>query len=392
MTLLAPRSATSTVFLIHGIMVGTWVAQIPWVQANLKITNTELGLALLFIAVGAVVAMTVAGQALTRISSRRMVRSAALVCIVVFPLALVSPSWLTLALSLFAFGATNGAMDVSMNAHGIGVERALGKPIMSSLHGFWSLGTLVGATLVAISIAGGMDPRVEVIVLAAALWLLAFFVTGRIGSVERPADAAPTRISLPSRAVLPLGILAIALAFLEGGVSDWGGIYLGRTLGAEPGLAAAAFAAFALGMTVGRLSGDIVNQRIGAGRLLRGGAALAGLTIGGLLLVGVPAVALFGLVLAGVGVANGLPLLFSAAGRIPPSAPSLSAVFTMGYGGFLFGPPIMGFVADHVGLPGALSLLVVMAAAVAVFAGRAPGVEGVSAHEPLRDPVGMTIP
>ena len=391
MSLLTPRWATSTVFFIHGTLVGTWLAQIPWVQGNLKASNTELGVALLFTAVGALIAMPITGQWLTRVPSRRMVRVTTLLFVPILALPLLAPTLLLLALSLLLFGALNGAMDVSMNSHGIGVERALGRPIMSSLHGFWSMGALVGAATVAVTTGLGVDPLTESLGLIVVLWLVAVVATSRIGSVARPADATTTRIQLPSRAVLPLGLLAMALALIEGGIGDWAGIYMRKTLDAGPGLAAAGFTAFALGMTVGRLSGDILNRRLGPGRLLQSGAALAAALLGVLLLAGQPYVAIVGFVLVGLGVANGLPLLFSAGGRIPPSGPSLSAVFTVAYAGFLVGPPVIGFLSDRIGLTGALACLAVLSAVVAFAVRRAPGVEGASVQDVFADPVAASI-
>ena len=209
--------------------------------------------------------------------------------------------------------------------------------------------------------------------------------------MPRPADATTTRIQLPSRAVLPLGLLAMALALVEGGIGDWAGIYMRRTLDAGPGLAAAGFTAFALGMTVGRLSGDVLNRRLGPGSCSRPGprsprccwacccwrashmsrssasswSASVSRTV--------------------------CRLLFSAGGRIPPSGPSLSAVFTVAYAGFLVGPPVIGFLSDRIGLTGALACLAVLSAIVAVAVRRAPGVEGASVQDVFADPVAASI-
>lgn len=371
--------------------MGTWLAQIPWVQTNLKASNTELGVALLFTAVGALVAMPITGQWLTRVPSRRMVRATSLLFVPVLVLPLLAPTLPLLALSLLLFGALNGSMDVSMNSHGIGVERALGRPIMSSLHGFWSMGSLLGAATVAVTTGLGVDPLTESLCLIVALWLLAITATARIGSVPRPADAPTTRIQLPSRAVLPLGLLAMALALIEGGIGDWAGIYMRRTLDAAPGLSAAGFTAFALGMTIGRLSGDVLNRRLGPGRLLQSGAALAAVLLGVLLVAGQPYVALVGFTMVGLGVANGLPLLFSAGGRIPPSGPSLSAVFTVAYAGFLVGPPVIGLLSDRIGLTGALGCLAILSGIVALGVRRAPGVEGASVQDVFADPVASSV-
>ena len=379
-----PRLATALLFFVNGAIFGTWAANIPWLQANLGATKTELGFALLCIALGALVAMPLTGQLLTRVPSARMVTVTALLYPLILPLPLLAPSPLVLAAVLCLFGALNGSMDVSMNAHGVGVEQRYGRPILSSLHAGWSIGSLTGALGVAIATAAGVDPRAQAVVVAVLLWLLSLGASRQLGpSAEHPEPTG--RLALPSRAVVPIGMLAVAAAVIEGGLADWSGIYLRGDLGAEPGLAAAGFAAFSLGMAFGRLTGDEANRRVGPVRLVTIGMATVAVSVGVALLVGQIPVAIVALAVAGVGIANALPLLFSAAGRIPPSGPSLSAVFTVGYAGFLFGPPIIGSVADHIGLPSSLAGLAIVAAlATALVPGafRAPAVSAPASVNP----------
>jgi fucose permease len=173
--------------------------------------------------------------------------------------------------------------------------------------------------------------------------------------------------------VLLLAFLCFLIMLTEGAMADWGGVYLRGDLGADAGLAALAFAAFAAGMTAGRLTGDWINHRIGATRLLRGGSALAAIAIGTVLLVAQPGVALAGLFLVGAGVANGVPLLFSAAGQggVEVSGPGIAAVSSMGSIGFLVGPPLIGFLAEWTSLPLALATLCLATGAVTLLATRA---------------------
>jgi len=182
------------------------------------------------------------------------------------------------------------------------------------------------------------------------------------------------RFQLPSRAVVLMAVLCFLTMVTEGAMADWGGVYLRGDLGASAGVAAAAFAAFAAGMTIGRVTGDWINERIGPTRLLQGGSALAAIALGTLLVLASPIVALAGLVLVGVGVANGVPLLFSAAGGggVETSGPSIAAVSSMGSLGFLVGPPFIGFLAEATSLPLALTSLCAATAAVAVLASRIP--------------------
>jgi fucose permease len=173
----------------------------------------------------------------------------------------------------------------------------------------------------------------------------------------------------------------------EGSIDDWSGIYLRHTTGASPAAAALAFTGFSLGMAIARLGGDVVNARFGAGRLLRTGTALVAIALGGVLLIGELVPAVIGFTLCGLGIANAVPLLFSAAGRIDPPGHSLAAVFTLGYTGFVVGPPFIGVVSDQVGLAPTLGVLVLAAVTLTVLGGRAIG----SGNAASRTPAGVGL-
>ncbi|MGZ4379838.1 MAG: MFS transporter [Gaiellaceae bacterium] len=367
---MTPRIATFSVFAVNGAMMGTWVAHIPWLQDHLGISKATLGLCLLCMAAGALVSMPLTGHILDRRSSASVTRAATLIFCLMLPLPLLATSPYTLGATLFVFGASGGAMDVAMNAHGVAVERVLQRPIMSSLHGGWSVGGFCSAALVAIAAAAGVDPRLESLVVGVGLWLAAFWITRRLGSASAQSKAGGS-FALPSRAVMLIGGLCFLVMMTEGGIADWSGIYLRHDAGASAAAAAMAFTGFSLGMAVARLGGDILNERLGAGRLLRGGMALVAIALGGVLLIGEAVPAVIGFALCGLGIANAVPLLFSAAGRLEPPGPSLVAAFTVGYTGFIVGPPVIGFLADQVGLPQTLALLVLAALAVCVLGGRA---------------------
>ena len=351
-------------------MIGTWIAHIPWLQEHLDISKTTVGLCLLCMAAGALVSMPLTGHVLDGRSSAAVTRAASLCFCLMLPLPLLATGPVMLGAILFVFGAANGAMDVAMNAHGVAVERELRKPIMSSLHGGWSLGGFVGAGLAAIAAAAGIDPRLESLLVGIALWMAALWVTGRLGSASTHSEAGGG-FALPSRAVMLIGGLCFLAMLAEGGIADWSGIYLRHDTGASAAAAALAFTGFSLGMAIARLGGDVLNERLGAGRLLRSGMALMAIALGGVLLIGETVPAVIGFTICGLGIANAVPLLFSAAGRLEPSSPSLAAAFTLGYTGFIVGPPVIGVLADHVGLPETLWLLVLAALAVSALGGRA---------------------
>jgi predicted MFS family arabinose efflux permease len=365
-----PRAATFSVFMINGAMIGTWVAHIPWLQDHLGISKATLGLCLLCMAAGALVSMPLTGYVLDRRPSASVTRAATLTFCLLLPLPLLATSPVMLAAILFVFGASNGVMDVGMNAHGVALERELPKPIMSSLHGGWSLGGFAAAGIVVIAATAGVDPRVESLFVAVALWLVGLWITGRLGSASTHSRTA-AGLAWPSRAVLLIGGLCFLAMMIEGGIADWSGIYLRHDAGASAAAAAMAFTGFSLGMAVARLGGDRLNERLGTGRLLRGGMALVAIALGVVLLVGETAPAVIGFAFCGLGIANAVPLLFSAAGRIEPASPSLAAAFTLGYTGFIVGPPLIGILSDEVGLPRTFLVLLAAALTVAALGGRA---------------------
>jgi hypothetical protein len=252
------------------------------------------------------------------------------------------------------------------------VERSLARPIMSSLHACWSFGGLAGAGAVAAAVALGVDPRLEGTVAAVVLWGVVTAATTRLGdaSVHAAGEQRAAGLALPSRAVTLIGLLCFLVMTTEGAVADWAGIYLTGT-GASHAMSAIGFAGFSLGMALARLGGDGLVGRYSRAKVLVGGATLAAASLAVVLLAGQAVVAVLGFVLVGVGVANAVPLLFSAAGRVPPSGPSLAAVFTIGYLGFILGPPVIGVLADATSLTAALGLVCGALVLVAAFGGRA---------------------
>jgi MFS family permease len=383
----SPRVATTGVFFVNGAVLGSWVAQIPWAQDRFDLSKSVMGLVLLATSIGVILALPVAGQLIVRHGSRRMVALGGALCCAALVPVLLMPAPALLAVSLFVLGAGSATMDVSMNAHGVAVEKARRRPIMSSLHAGWAFGGVFGAALAAAGTVVDADPRVVTTVAAAILGAVLVACVRRIGPGSAAEGEAAPGFTLPSRGVVLLAVLAFLLMITEGAMGDWGGIYLRHDTGAAAGVAALAFAAFAGGMTVGRVVGDAVTHRFGPLAVLRGGAVLTGVPLAALLLLGTPGTGLVGFFLVGLGVANGVPLMFSAAGRRSDTAPGpgIAAVSSMGSLGFLAGPPFMGIVADALSLPVALATLIVGAVAVFVLAERATG--GARAGAPAAEAV-----
>jgi HAD superfamily hydrolase (TIGR01509 family) len=369
------RWATTGVFFVNGAAIGTWVAQIPWIQERFELSESAIGLVILGMSLAVVAALPIAGQAVVRHGSERMTWVGGIATALAVNLAVLAPHPALVAAGLFVLGGASATMDVSMNSHGVGIERDVGRPIMSSLHAGWAFGGMAGAMFSALLAALAADPRVTV-ALASTLMLGALVASARRIGPGAPAEQenAP-RFTLPPRGVVLLAALCLVVMLTEGAMADWGGLYLRQDLGAEAAVAALAFAFFTGGMTVGRLFGDWVNHRAGAVTLLRLGALLTGAPLAALLLIGHPAAALAGLFVVGLGVSNGVPLMFSAAGRQPdtPPGPAIAAVSSMGSLGFLAGPPLIGFLAGAISLPWALASLILGAAAIFALARRAAG-------------------
>ena len=364
------RAAISAVFFINGAVFASWIAHIPVVKMQHAISDGGLGLVLLSTAAGSVLALPVAGWLIARWGSRVMTGAAALGFCLVLPLPVLSPNVAGLAVALALFGACNGTLDVSMNAQAVALEERSPRPIMSSLHGLWSLGGVGGAVAASGAMALGVDAIghvIGVVIVSAAAVGLA--LGGLLPAAPRTGNAAPV-FAKPAPALLGLGLVTFCGLLAEGAVGDWSAVYLHDALGSSPAAAAAGFAAFSLMMATGRFVGDRLSMVLGPSRLLRASGATATIGLGGALLVGKPGPAIVGFGLVGLGIANVIPVVFSAAGRVSgvPPATALAAVATTGYAGYLAGPPLIGLVAETTSLSLALGILVAVCAMIAVSA------------------------
>ena len=366
----AARLAVLTVFFVNGATIASWVPHIPLVQDKLELSDGLLGLALLGIAVGAVLSLTLSGWLIARFSSRTLVRVATVAFCVALPLPIFAPDFGLLIAALVFFGLCNGAMDVAMNTQAVIVETRYGKPIMSSFHGFFSLGGLTGAGLGGLALASGVSPPLHVIIAALVLGVVGVLVLGQLlPDPTEPTDEGPAFV-LPKGSLLGLGLLACVVFIGEGSMADWSAVYLRNVLGTGAGLAAAGFAAFSLMMALGRLSGDRLVGWLGPVATVRLGAAVAGTGLGISLLLRSPFAAVIGFGCVGLGLANLVPVLFSAAGRTPGVAPGtgIAAVATLGYLGWLAGPPVIGLLAELITLAGALGVVALALGLVVGFA------------------------
>jgi hypothetical protein len=377
-TLAAAQLAVATAFFANGTGLASWVPHIPMVQTRLDLTPGILGVILLAMAAGALVAMPLAGWMIPRVGSRAVLRAAVIVFFAALPLPILAPTGPSLFAALLLLGASNGAVDVAMNAQAVAFERQLGRPIMSTFHGLWSVGGLAGAAICALALHAGIAPIVHVLAAAAGLGTFALAASPEL--LPRAADVAShgPRFARPTGRLLALGGLAALALFAEGSIADWSAVYLRTSLATGPAVAALGFAAFSLAMAGGRLAGDSLVRHFGAARLVRAASALGALGLGAGLTLGHPLAALLGCACVGFGLANTVPILFRAAGQMPGISPGhgIAAMTTAGYCGFLAGPPVIGLTAEVVTLPGALAMV---AALLAVIAGAARLVDAPSA-------------
>jgi len=276
---------------------------------------------------------------------------------------------LTLFAALVLWGASASVLDVSMNVQGSVIEQRRDRPIMSSLHGLWSVGTMVGAALTALVAGLGISVRLHLLV-AAPLLLVAMLLAGRPFVTGDGGQAVRTALAWPRGPLLALAVLAFSAVGVEGGMYDWSGVYLRRMLDAPEVTAASAPTFFSAAMAVGRLGGDQLTMRFRAPLLARACALLAGLGVGAIILAHSAYVVFGGLIAVGLGLSILVPLIFSAAGRSTtmPAGTAIAAVAALGYGAFLIGPPTIGLAAELVTLRGAFVILLILAALIFVLA------------------------
>ena len=385
----AARWAIAAMFMANGFVMGAWAPQIPLLMPRHDVTESVLGLLILVLGLGAVSAMLFAGRLISVHGGRRVLSWFSLALIPVLPMVVFSPNLWVLALFMAVFGAMVGCMDVAMNAQAVEIERRLGRAIMSSSHGFWSLGGFIGGSVGSYIIAvwGSEVQSVATAVVVATLVLGAMpflMPDAPVAPVAVPQAAPRTRLFPKELHVWLLGFLALFSMVPEGAVLDWAAIYLQKELGADLFVSGLGFAFFAGAMAVMRFLGDTVRNRFGAVRTLRLSGLLGAAGMMGGALAPTDWVAIASFAVAGLGVANMVPILFSAAGNHPnlPSASAISIVTMVGYCGILVAPSSIGFLAEHLGFRptyAALSLLLVV---VAVLATQAVDADGAKALPP----------
>lgn len=385
------RVSISAMFLLNGAILGSWAPQIPLLLPRHGITESTLGLLIFGMGLGAMAAMGLSGRLTARYGSRVLVIATALACAVTLPAAVLAPTVATLALAMAAMGAGIAMMDVATNANAVELEGAADRAILSSTHGFWSVGGFLGGALGGPGIAALGSTGHALTVAALSLALVAL-TSARLSGAPA-TDTAPEADQFPGiwrqGWTIPLiGVMALLAFVPESAVLDWSALYLSADHGAGVSVSGMAFALFSASMAAMRFCGDAVRNQFGAVPLLRasGITAAAGLSLAALAPSAPVAVA--GFALTGIGLANIVPILFSAAGRQGGTNPgaAIAAVSFIGYGGMLMAPSLIGVTVGQVGFPAiflALSgLLLGIAALAPVVAPAGRGVRRLTAAIP----------
>jgi len=366
----AARIATWTYFGLNGFAVGMWVVHIPNIEHATKITHSTLGLLLLALGGAAFLGMQIAGPLVDRLGQRRLVPAAG----VLLGLSLFWPglahNWWTLGLALMGLGFANGSIDVGMNAQAVVVERGYPRPIMAAFHAMWSIGGAFAALIGAATLRADVPTEVT-LGLAGVLCVVVSLVASRflIEATTEEHEEQEDRAKPPAKLVWALGGLAFGLMLAEGVANDWAALHFRDILGTSVSTAAYAYGAFAVAMTVGRFLTDRVAAVVGPAAIVRYGAAMAAIGLTIVIVVPWVPVALFGWALFGLGLAGGVPQLFTAAGNLDPRAAGalMARVVGLGYVGLLAGPALIGGLAHW--MPLNIAFILPVALCVLTFFG-----------------------
>ncbi|MER6012229.1 MFS transporter [Streptomyces bluensis] len=363
------RIALTTFFALDGFIFAGWVVRIPAIKQQTGASASALGLALLGVSAGAVITMMLTGRLCRRFGSHPVTVFCGVLLSFSVALPPLTHSPLTLGAVLLVFGMAYGGINVAFNSAAVDLVRALGRPVMPSFHAAFSLGGMIGAGLGGL-VAGALSPTRHLLGLT-TIGLIVTVLAGRTLLRHRPptspenashTEPAPRRLDHRTRGlVITFGLIALCTAYGEGALADWSALHLEQDLDATPGVAAIGYSCFALAMTVGRLTGTKLLERLGQG----GTTAAVGMLLGAL----APSlwVALIGFVITGLGLANLFPVAIERAGALAgPDGVAIAS--TLGYGGMLLGPPAIGFMADWFSLPTALTSVAALAALATVIA------------------------
>ncbi|MEZ4776798.1 MAG: MFS transporter [Bacteroidia bacterium] len=365
--------STGLIFAINSILFSFWVTRLPYVKDKLQLSEGELGLILFFLPLGAIASMSVISRFIRKWGAGKVtIVSSAFFCIAMIVPVTAEYVWV-LAAGLFIGGMASGAMDIAMNAVAASMEKQYTTVIMSTCHGFFSLGGMVGAFIGSAMIGFKVDPFLQMAIsaigLIAVLWL---YIKPQVWlSGQEEGDTGPA-FTLPTKPLLGLALVGVCIMLGEGAIADWSAVFIEDLTYKGSYVAGLGYAGFSMSMTIGRFWGDSIIDRLGARLIVQMGSILA---IGGGLLVitGIPAITISGFILMGLGYSCIVPVLFSASSQVKGVSPSqgIAAVATAGFSGFLIGPVLIGFIAESWSLRAGFIFLIVLAVVALFYSPRA---------------------
>ena len=361
--------ANRLMFLMIGVANACWAVMVPYAKIRLQLDDAVLGSILLTLGCGAMLAMPLTGMLLKHWGSAQVIRISGASMVLLIPALAVAPSAILLAVALFLFGALIGMIDISVNNQAVVIENMAARPLMSSFHGLFSLGGLLGGAALAGLLKSGLPLlicSIAVGVACAAICLTQY--RHLVQHTEQTASSSKTHLAFNNGTVLLIGLLCFCAFLTEGAMLDWGAVFLHFERGVAETAAGIGYAAFSIAMAAGRLTGDRVIKALGPFKVVLGGGLLSALGLVVIVLAPYTWLSLFGFVMVGLGASNVVPVLFGAASRVPgvDASASLPTVVMLGYTGMLAGPALVGYAARATSLPwafGGVSLLMLFVAA-----------------------------
>jgi MFS family permease len=369
---LRARYAVSLLFFLCGVVFTSWASRIPAFKEQFHLNEAELGGVLFMLPMGSLIALPFAGWAVDKVGSRVM----GSVSILLYAAALYalsqSPTVFTLSIALFIFGFVGNTVNIAVNTQGLDVQHLLGKPILASLHALWSVGALCGALIGGWTLDHNYTTATHYLIVWVPVSILAVLCYGYLIPADDTDHADKKLFALPDKALMLIGVICLCCTLCEGAMADWSALYYQSVQQDLARKSTTGFTAYAFTMSIGRFTGDRLIHMFGYRKVLMIDALLiaGGMTLA--LATPWPVMVIIGFAMVGYGVSTVIPIAYMVAGQSTTMRPSvaLAAVSTVGFTGFLIGPPVIGFVAHEIGLRYALGIVVVLALAVFGLAGR----------------------
>ncbi len=357
--------------LLPGLTFATWASRIPAIQAKLHLSDGALGGVLFALPLGLMLSLPLSGWLVSRYGSRPMMIAGALFYPAILLLLASSPSVIQLTISLFAFGVMGNLINIAMNTQAVGVESLYGRSVMASFHGLWSLAGFTGALIGGFFVSEGISPLIHFSIVAALAVILVITYFSKTHCHMIQATSEPQKLFVkPDRRILLLGLIAFCTLLCEGAMADWSGVYFKKIVEAPASMITLGYVAFTAMMATGRFVGDWLVTKLGVKNMLQMSGTM--ITSGLLLSVLFPylVTATIGFFLVGFGVSSVVPIVYGLAGKSKTMSPgtALASVSTIGFLGFLIGPPVIGFIAQAVSLRWSFTLIGILGFGTAVLA------------------------